>query len=267
MLKLKRPLIFFDIESTGVDVIKDRIIEVSLVKIFPDGREEMKSFRVNPGISIPAKSTLFHHITDSDVLGLPAFKEIAHDIAAFMEGCDLAGFNSNKFDIPLLAEEFLRADIEFDFLRRKFIDVQTIFHKMEKRTLKAAYQFYCNKNLDEAHSSIADARATYEVLVSQIKKYEGQPYEDNEGNISIPVTGNVDDLAQFSSHTRNVDFAGRFVYDENNAETVNFGKYKGKLLADVLKKEPSFYDWMMKGDFPQNTKKVLTALKIKYLMK
>lgn len=266
-LNLKRPLVIFDIESTGMDIVKDRVVEISIVKLFPDGREEEKTYLVNPTIPIPANVTEIHHISDEDVKSCPTFKEIAKNIAQFIEGCDLAGYNSNKFDIPLLAEEFLRADVDFDLKKRKFIDAQTIFHKMEKRTLKAAYQFYCGKSLDDAHSANADARATLEVLKAQIERYKDTPFEDTNGKISTPVVNDMEALAVFSAQTRNVDFVGRIVLDENDVEIINFGKHKGKPVVEVLKKEPSFYDWVMKGEFPLYTKKVLTAIKIKMLSK
>ncbi len=246
-LNIKNPLVFIDLETTGIDVVNDRIVEIAALKIMPNGTQEIKCRRVNPTIPIPPDSTAIHGITDEDVKNESTFKEIARSLAQFMEGCDLAGFNSNKFDFPLLAEEFLRADVDFDFRKRKFIDVQTIFHKMEKRTLEAAYKFYCDKDLIGAHTAEADTVATFEVLKSQLDRYP-------------ELQNNVDFLAEFSTHKQNADFAGRIIFDENGLEVFNFGKHKGKSVEDVLSKEPSYYAWMMKGDFPLYTKNVLTSI-------
>lgn len=250
-LNLERPLIFFDLETTGTNVTHDRIVELSYIKIYPDGREEKKSRRINPGIPIPAAATAVHHITDEDVKNEPTFKNIAKSLNEIFEGCDIAGFNSNKFDVPLLMEEFGRCGVNFDVTGRHFIDVQNIFHKMEQRTLVAAYRFYCGKELEGAHSALADTEATYEVLKEQIKKYA-----DLENNVAA--------LAKFSSTGRNLDLAARIVLDDQDRPVFNFGKHKGKTVEEVLKKEPSFYDWMMQGDFPKNTKDVLSQLKYKY---
>ncbi|HQB77762.1 MAG TPA: 3'-5' exonuclease [Tenuifilaceae bacterium] len=249
-LNVRNPLAFIDLETTGIDVTNDRIVEIAVVKIYPDGKEEVRCRRVNPTIPIPKEATAVHGITDEDVKDEPTFKEIAKSLAQMLEGCDFAGFNSNKFDFPLLAEEFLRAGIDFDFHKRRFIDVQTIFHKMEKRTLEAAYKFYCQKDLTDAHSAEADTLATYEVLKAQLDMY---PDLEND----------VEWLASFSSHTRNVDFAGRIVLDEKDVEVFNFGKYKGRSVAEIFEKEPSYYAWMMNGDFPLYTKKVLTNIYLK----
>lgn len=249
-LNLRNPIIFFDLETTGVDIMSDRIVELSLIKVYPNGTEEVKSRRLNPERHIPAEATAVHGITDADVKDAPTFKQVAKDLARIFEGCDVAGFNSNRFDIPLLEEEFLRAGVDFDFSKRKFIDVQTIFHKMEQRTLVAAYKFYCGKNLEDAHSAEADTRATYEVLKAQLDRYP---------NLENDVTF----LSEFSSHNKNVDLAGRIIYNEDKVEVFNFGKHKGKPVEDVLKKEPSYYGWMMQGDFPLNTKKVLTRIKLR----
>ena len=238
-LKLKNPLIFFDVETTGLNVTKDKIIEISYIKVYPNGTEESKTVRINPGFPIPAESTAVHHITDDDVKDCPTFK-----------GCDIAGFNSNRFDIPMLVEEFLNAGVSINLSKRKFIDVQTIFHKMEQRTLSAAYRFYCNKELDDAHSACADTRATYEVLKAQLDRY---PSLEND----------VEFLSKFSSQTRNVDFAGRIVYNDKDVEVFNFGKYKGMPVEEVFKKDTGYYGWMMQGDFPQNTKNVITAIKLR----
>lgn len=249
-LKLNRPLVFLDLETTGVNVGADRIVEISLLKIHPNGNRETKTLKINPTIPIPAETTAIHHISDADVKDCPTFKDVSRDINAFIGGCDLAGYNSNKFDIPLLIEEFTRVDIHFDLSSRKLVDVQNIFHKMEQRTLSAAYKFYCDKSLENAHSAEADTLATYEVLVAQLEKYES-------------LKNDVDFLSQFSSITKNVDLAGRIVFNEKGEETFNFGKYKGKLVLDIFKTEPSYYDWMMKGDFATNTKNVITQIRLK----
>ena len=250
-LNLQRPLIFFDLETTGTNVMHDRIVEMSYIKVFPDGTEEKKSRRINPGIPIPAQATAVHHISDEDVKDEPTFRQIAKSLHEIFEGCDIAGFNSNKFDVPLLMEEFGRCGIDFDVAGRHFIDVQNIFHKMEQRTLVAAYRFYCKKELEGAHSALADTEATYEVLKEQINKYE-------------ELENNVEALAKFSSTGRNLDLAARIVLDDHDNPIFNFGKHKGKTVKEVLKKEPSFYDWMMQGDFPKNTKDVLSRLKYQY---
>ena len=249
-LNLRNPLVFFDLETTGIDICKDRIVEISMVKVMPNGEEIVKTRRINPGMPIPPESTAIHGITDEDVKDCPKFKEIAKSLAAQIEGCDLAGFNSNRFDIPMLAEEFLRAGVDVDLNRRKFIDVQTIFHKMEQRNLTAAYKFYCNKDLTNAHSAEADTMATYEVLKAQLDRY---PELENDVNF----------LSKYSSFTNNVDFAGRMVYNEKGQEVINFGKYKGRLVEEVLKSDPSYYAWIMNGDFPLNTKKMLTEIRLR----
>ena len=249
-LNLKNPLVFFDLETTGINVTTDRIVEISYLKVMPDGREECRTRRINPQMPIPKQATDIHGITDDDVKDCPTFKEIAKSLAAQLEGCDLAGFNSNRFDIPLLAEEFLRAGVDIDLNKRKFIDVQTIFHKMEQRNLVAAYKFYCDKDLTDAHSAESDTKATYEVLKSQLDKY---PELEN----------NVDSLSAFSSFNNNVDFAGRMIFNEKGEEVINFGKYKGQLVRDVLKKDLGYYGWIMQGDFPLNTKQKLTEIRIK----
>lgn len=251
-LNLRNPLVFFDLETTGINIVKDRIVEISYVKVFPNGKEELKTYRVNPGMPIPPESTAIHGITDEDVKDCPTFKEIAKTLANQIEGCDLAGFNSNRFDIPLLAEEFLRADVDIDFSKRKFIDVQTIFHKMEQRTLSAAYKFYCDRELENAHTSEADTIATYEILKAQLDRYP-----DLENDMTY--------LSKFSSFNQNVDFAGRMIYNEKGEEVINFGKYKGRLVTEVLESDPGYYSWMMNGDFSLNTKKMLTQIKLRGL--
>ncbi len=249
-LNLANPIVFFDLETTGVNISKDRIVEISILKITPNGKEESKTRRINPGIPIPPEATAIHGIGDEDVRDCPSFKEIAKSLAAQIEGCDLAGFNSNRFDIPVLAEEFLRADVNIDLSKRKFVDVQTIFHKMEQRTLSAAYKFYCGKDLDDAHSAAADAKATYEVLKAQLDRYP-----DLKNDIRF--------LSEYSSFTNNVDFAGRMIYNDRGEEVINFGKYKGRLVTEVLKADPGYYAWMMSGDFSLNTKQKLTEIRMR----
>lgn len=253
-LKLKNPIVFFDLETTGINVASDRIVEISYLKVFPNGNEEAKTIRVNPTIPIPAKTTEIHGITDEDVKNEPTFNEIAKNIAKVLEGCDIAGYNSNKFDIPLLAEEMLRAEIDIDLKKRKFVDVQVIFLKKEPRTLGAAYEFYCNKQLVNAHSAEADTRATYEILQSQLEKY-------------TDLENDVDKLSEFSSHNQNADFAGRIIFDEKGVERFNFGKYKGLKVEEVFEKDPAYYGWMMNNDFPLYTKKVLTNIKLRNAFK
>ncbi len=249
-LKLTRPITFFDLETTGINVASDRIVEISLLKIETNGSQSSLTKLVNPTVPIPSETSEIHGIYDKDVKDKPTFKELSHELLQFIGNSDLGGYNSNKFDIPLLVEEFLRADIDFDVENRKMIDVQNIFHKMEQRTLSAAYLFYCNKELDKAHSAEYDIKATVEVLEAQLNKYESLQPE-------------VDFLHEFSSRNKNADLMGRIVYNKNNAEVFNFGKHKGKLVSDVFEKEPSYYNWMMNGDFPLYTKKVITKIKLR----
>ena len=265
-LNLKNPIVFLDLETTGINVVTDRIVEIALLKIFPDGHEEEKMQRINPGIPIPAQASAIHGIYDEDVKDAPLFKEVAKIYAKFIEGCDLAGFNSTRFDIPLLSEEFLRVDIDLDIKKHKFIDVQIIFHRMEKRTLAAAYKFYLLQDLENAHSAMADTKATYEVLKAQLDRYAGVEFEDN-GKKSTPVVNDVEALASFSAFDKSVDFACRIVYDEHGVEVFNFGKHKGKSVEKVLQEEPGYFSWMMQGEFPLYTKKVLTAIKLRELNK
>lgn len=249
-LNLKNPLVFFDLETTGVDVSKDRIVEICYIKVFPDGSEKEYSRRINPGMHIPEGASAVHGIYDEDVKDCPLFREVAREIAADFEGCDIAGFNSNRFDLPMLAEEFLRAQVDIDLTRHHAIDVQVLYHKREPRTLSAAHKFYCGTEFDNAHSALADTRATYEVLKAQLDYYDD-------------MVNDVAALAKESSFTRNVDFAGRFVYDDAGCEIFNFGKYKGESVAVVLQRDPGYYGWMMNGDFPLNTKQVLTRIKLR----
>ncbi len=259
-LNLKRPLAFFDLETTGTNLGIDRIVEISVIKLYPDGSEEVKTWRINPGMPIPLESSLVHGIYDEDLKGELFFKDLAAEIAAFVGASDLAGYNSNKFDIPMLMEEFLRADVLFDLDNRHFVDVQNIFHQMEQRTLKAAYQFYCDKQIVNAHSAEADTRATMEVLLAQVAKYEKTEWEDKKGNRSFPVVNDIEALHKFTNLSRPVDFAGRMVFNEQGQEIFNFGKHKGKAVEDVLRSEPSYYSWMMQGDFPLYTKRKLEEI-------
>lgn len=254
-LNLKRPIVFFDLETTGTNITNDRIVEISVVKVLPDGSEIVKTRRINPGCPIPAEATAVHHITDKDVKNEPEFRKVARSLADFFAGCDIAGFNSNRFDIPLLDQEFQRAGVDFDFSKARFVDVQTIFHKKEQRTLVAAYKFYCGKDLgDEAHSAAGDTMATYEVLKAQLDRYEDLPND-------------IEALSEFSSQNRNVDFMGRLIYDEQRREVINFGKYKGRLAEEVLKNDPGYYSWIMQGDFTKNTKDAFTRIRLRHAMK
>ncbi len=252
-LNLKNPLVFFDLETTGINITHDRIVEISFLKVYPNGKEEVKSRRINPEIPIPPQATAIHGITDDDVKGCPTFKQVARSLADQLEGCDLAGFNSSRFDVPMLAEEFLRAGVDFDMSKRKFVDVQIIFHKKEQRSLEAAYAFYCDKKLENAHSAEADAIATYEVLKSQLDRYPD-------------LANDIEALSkEYSNFNNNVDFAGRIICNEEGVEVFNFGKHKGKPVLQVLKNEPGYYNWMMEGDFPLNTKQVLTKIRLREL--
>ncbi len=253
-LKLKNPIVFFDLETTGINIAADRIVEIAWLKVDLNGNETSKTQRINPEMPIPEKVTAIHGISNEDIKDAPTFNEIARTLAKEIEGCDLAGYNSIRFDIPLLAEEFLRAGVDIDLSKRKFVDVQVIFMKMEPRTLTAAYKFFAGKELSDAHSAEADTLATYEVLQSQLDRY---PNLEND----------IGKLAEFSAHNRNVDFAGRIVYNEDDVEVFNFGKYKGKPVREVLKSDPGYFGWMMNGDFPLYTKKVLTSIKLDSIKK
>ncbi len=262
-LKLKRPIAFIDIETTGLQVATDKIVEISIVKIHPNGKREIKTRRINPEMPIPKESSEIHGIYDDDVKDEPTFKQLARSLDDFIKNCDLAGYNSNKFDIPLLAEEFLKAGIDFEVENRSLLDVQNIFHKMEQRTLVAAYKFYCEKDLTNAHSAEADTMATLEIMESMLDRYADTVFKDKKGNISKPIVNDVKALSEFSTVNRHVDLIGHIVYNEQNEPIFNFGKYKGVLVSEVFAKEPSYYDWMMKGQFPEYTKKVITKLKVK----
>jgi DNA polymerase-3 subunit epsilon len=249
-LNLNKPICFFDLETTGINISKDRIVEISILKVFPDGKEERKTWLVNPEMKIPAEVIAIHGITDADVADKPIFKDLAKEVQSMIKDSDLGGFNSNRFDIPLLAEEMLRADLDFDMKNRVSVDVQTIFHKMEQRTLVAAYKFYCDKNLEDAHSAEADTFATYEVLKAQLEKYS-------------ELENDTKFLADFSSRRKFADFAGFITYNKEDEECFSFGKHKGKRVIDVLENEPGYFGWLLNADFPLYTKKVLTAIKLR----
>jgi DNA polymerase-3 subunit epsilon len=266
-LNLKKPLAIFDLETTGTSVATDRIVEMTIVKVHPDGSKDIKEKRINPTIPIPKESSEIHGIYDEDVKDSPTFKSIAKSLNEFLEGCDLGGFNSNKFDVPLLAEEFLRADIDFDINGRNLIDTQNIFHKMEPRTLTAAFRFYCDKKLIGAHGATADTLATLEILEAQVERYGGREYEDKDGNMHVPIVNDMDELHEYSKRTNNADLMGRIVFNEDNVEVFNFGKHKGVPVEQVLSKEPGYYNWMMNGDFPRYTKKVLQEIKVRIFNK
>jgi len=262
-MKINKPIAFFDLETTGVNISTDRIIEICIVRVSPpDEKVEVKTFRVNPGMPIPDQSSAIHGIYDKDVADKPLFSEIAQQVNQFMKDCDLGGFNSIRFDIPLLIEEFFRAGIEFDITKRKLVDSQRIFHLMEPRTLGAAYKFYCNKDLENAHSAEADTLATYEILKAQVARYADKQVKDAEGKISVPIKNDMAVLHEFSVGNM-VDLAGRMILSDKGEELFNFGKYKGMKVKDTLLKDPMYYDWIMKGDFPQDTKKKLTQIKLK----
>lgn len=251
-LNLSKPLCFFDLETTGIKVATDRIVEISILKVFPNGNKESLTLRVNPEMPIPAETTAIHGISDEMVANEPTFKELATRIYGMIKDSDLAGFNSNRFDIPLLAEELLRAEIDFDLKKAMAVDVQTIFHKMEKRTLEAAYMFYCDKTLVDAHSAEADTMATYEVLKAQLGRYE-----ELENDVTF--------LSQFSKHKDFADFAGYISYNKKREEVFSFGKHKGKRVVDVLQDEPGYFGWLLNADFPRYTKRVLTRIRLEQL--
>ena len=249
-LKLKKPIVFFDLETTGINIAQDRIVEISILKVFPNGNKESKTWLVNPEMEIPKEASDIHGITNEKVVTEPTFKELAQQVSDLIKGCDLAGFNSNRFDIPLLAEEMLRAAVDFDMHNRVAVDVQVIFHKKEARTLSAAYKFYCGKNLENAHSAEADTNATYEILKAQL-----DTYDDLENDIKF--------LNEFSTHNKRADFAGFIMFDDNDNEIFTFGKYKGQKVTDILEKDKGYFSWIQKSDFPLYTKKVLTAIKLR----
>lgn len=246
-LELTRPIVFFDLETTGVDPGSDRIVELGFIKVHPSGEKEVKTRRVNPGRPIPPAASAIHGISDADVAGETSFAQIARSLYTWIEGCDLAGYNSNKFDVPMLVEEFLRAGVEVDLSQIKLVDVQNIFHKKEQRTLAAAHKFYCGTEIENAHSAAADIEATYNVLLAQLERYDD-------------LKGDVEFLSDFSKMGNFVDFAGRVVRDTQGVAVFNFGKHKGRAVIEVFRSEPSYYDWMMKGDFTLNTKNVITEI-------
>jgi len=261
-LNLKKPIVFFDLEATGMRTNSDRIVEYSFLKIFPDGSEEVLNSKINPEVSIPIETSLIHGIYDEDVKDAPKFKDVAKEIDDFIGTADLGGYNLLLFDIPMLVEEFLRAGIDFDIDKRNIIDAQKIFYMMQPRTLTAAYKFFCDKDLKDAHSAEADTRATYEVLLGQIEKYENTSIENKKGEEVQPIKN---DIEHIHKHTMSniADLAGRIIFNDQGVEVFNFGKFKGQPVVDVLKKEKGYYDWMMNGDFPLHTKKVLTKIKLK----
>ncbi|MDO6760139.1 3'-5' exonuclease [Tamlana sp. 2_MG-2023] len=251
-LNLTKPICFFDLETTGINITSDRIVEISILKVFPNGNKESKTWLVNPERPIPAEVTAIHGISDEKVANEPTFKELAKDVYNMIKDSDLGGFNSNRFDIPLLAEEMLRAEVDFDMKSRLAVDVQTIFHKMEQRTLSAAYKFYCDKDLEGAHTAAADTNATYEVLKAQLSKYE-------------ELENDTKFLAEFSSRKKFADFAGFIAFNKKGEECFSFGKHKSKLVTEILDKEPGYFGWLLNADFPLYTKKVLTAIKLRSL--
>lgn len=262
-LALRRPIAFFDIEATGLHTTNDRIVEISVLKISPDGTEEQRTWILNPEMSISAEATSVHGYTDEQVSQCPTFKMVAPELSRFLLNCDLAGYNILKFDLPMLVEEFLRADVDFDIHNRDFVDVQNIFMKMEPRTLKGAYRFFCNSELEGAHGAAVDTKATYDVLKAMLDRYQGKDYEDSKGNKSQGPINDMKALSKFSAHHANADLSGQIVYDAEGKEVFQFGKYKGQRVEDVFMKEPQYYDWMMRCDFPRYTKKVITMIKLR----
>ncbi|MDO7138537.1 3'-5' exonuclease [Algibacter lectus] len=251
-LNLTKPICFFDLETTGINISKDRVVEISILKVYPNGNKESRTWLVNPEMTIPQEVVEIHGISNEKVANEPTFKELAKDIYSMIKDSDLGGFNSNRFDIPLLAEELLRADIDFDMKSSLAVDVQTIFHKMEQRTLSAAYKFYCNEDLEGAHSAEADTNATYEILKAQLDRYD-------------ELENSTKFLAEFSSRNKFADFAGFINYNKEGVECFSFGKHKGKLVTDVLEQEPGYFGWLLNADFPLYTKKVLTGIKLRSL--
>ncbi len=262
-LNLTKPLAFFDIESTGVDAARDRIVEISILRVNVDNTIDIHTVRMHPTIPIPYVTSMIHGIFDKDIANEPTFKDMAKTLANFLTNCDLAGYNCLKFDVPLLVEEFLRAEIDFDMKGRRIVDVQNIFHIMEPRTLKAAYKFYCGANLENAHSAEADIKATYEVFVAQLQRYEGVEHTNKAGEVSVPIVNDMKALAEFCRMNNNVDYAGRVILNNSNEEVFNFGKYKGHKVTDVFLKDPGYYSWIMNSDFSLNTKKVLQDIRLK----
>ena len=263
-LNLKNPLVFFDLETTGISISNDRILEYSFVKILPTLEKEVKTQRINPTIPIPIESSLIHGIYEKDITDAPSFRDVAKNLAKWLEGCDLGGFNIIKFDVPMLVEEFLRVDVEFETKNRKLIDAQRFFHLMEKRNLSAAYEFYCDKDLANAHSAEADTLATLAVFEAQVSRYDGQMVKDNLGKDLGVFTNDMSKLHDLT-FSKMADLAGRMVYNNSGEVVFNFGKHRGKPVTQVLKSEPSYFDWMMKGDFTRDTKRKLTEIRLKAL--
>lgn len=261
-LKLRNPLIFFDLETTGINTSRDKIIEIAAVKLLPDGTRTEKEHRINPEIPIPEEASLIHGIYDKDVKDAPTFKLLARELAQFFEGSDLAGFNILKFDLPLLVEEFLRVGIDFEISNKKLLDAQKIFHMMEKRNLTAAYKFYCNKSLEDAHNAMADTQATIEVFDEQVRRYENKEVIDLQGN-KVGIIENDMEKIHNLTNMKMVDLAGRMVFDNDGIEIFNFGKHKGKKVKEVLNAEPSYYDWILKNDFSLDTKRKLTQIRLR----
>ncbi len=262
-LNLKKPIAFFDIEATGLNVSKDRIVEISILKILTNGTKDIRTWVINPEYPISEEASKIHGYSNNDLTDKPTFKQVAKEISKFFSNCDLAGYNSIRFDIPMLVEEFLRADVDFEVRNRKLVDVQNIFMKMEQRTLKAAYRFYLNKDLVNAHAAEADTIATFEILEAQLDKYQNTEFTDKEGEVSTPVINDIQALQDFSNFNKNADLIGQFIYNKDGQETINFGKHKGKTVEEVFIKEPSYYSWIMKSDFPQYTKNLLTNIKFR----
>lgn len=262
-LNLKRPIAFFDLETTGLNPSHDRIVEMSVLKINVNGDEEQRVWLLNPEKPISAESTSVHGYTNEMVADKPTFREKAKEIASFFGNADLAGYNILKFDLPMLVEEFLRVDYDFDLKDRHFIDVMNIFMKMEPRTLKGAYRFFCNAELEGAHGAMTDTKATYDILRAMLDHYQGVDYEDARGKRSQGPVNNMVQLAEFSAHHKNADLSGQIIFDEEGVETFMFGKHKGERVENVFRREPAYYDWIMKNDFPLYTKKVVTAIKLR----
>ncbi|MBI2723398.1 MAG: 3'-5' exonuclease [Bacteroidetes bacterium] len=262
-LNLTKPLIFLDLEATGLTIGKDRIVEISLLKVNVDNSTESKTMRINPEIPIPEKVSKIHGLYEKDLVNEPTFKQAAPELLRFIGNADFAGYNSNKYDIPLLAEEFLRVEADFELKGRRLIDVQNIFHFMEPRNLSAAYKFYCDKALINAHTAEADVIATYEIFKSQLEKYKDTELEDEKGNKFKPVQNDISKISELTTKTKNADLAGRIIFNENGIEVFAFGKHKDKPVEDVFAKEPSYYTWIMQGDFPLYTKKVITQIRLR----
>lgn len=262
-IKLNKPLIFIDLEATGLSIGSDRIVEISLLKLNPDNSTETKTERVNPEIPIPEQVSKIHGIYQKDIADSPSFKQLAPELLRFIGNSDFAGFNSNKFDIPMLAEEFLRSEVDFDLEGRKLVDVQNIFHFMEPRNLSAAYKFYCNKSIENAHSAEADVTATFEIFKAQLQRYGNTVLEDEKGNEYHPIVNDISKLTELNTRSKNADLAGRIVFNEKGVEVFSFGKHKDKSVVEVFTKEPSYYNWMMNGDFPLYTKKIITKIRLK----